>query len=271
MRHKLIKQLFSYYALMPFRASAYGYYRLRTDINQKKFIFILCPMRSGSTLLTHILCSNPDIVGFGETHICYDKKDRFNQLICHNYWGLRKFRIQEKYVIDKIVHKRLLPDPELLKDVDAHYIFLTRNAEQSLGSIVRHFSNYDAAKALDYWNNKMDELEHLCEILAPRKRSIYLTYESLTSEPDRVLKELTRCLDLDVPLEKTYRTNKYTGRRIIGDSTRRIMAGQILQGGEDAKTTALDGDIDEISLHESAGRLKRCRTKLSGASNVVIG
>jgi LPS sulfotransferase NodH len=36
-----------------------------------EFVHILSHMRSGSTLLAHLLASHPEIIGYGETHIRY--------------------------------------------------------------------------------------------------------------------------------------------------------------------------------------------------------
>jgi len=45
-----------------------------------RILLILSHMRSGSSLLTHLLNSNPEIIGYGETHIQYASEQDFKKL-----------------------------------------------------------------------------------------------------------------------------------------------------------------------------------------------
>ncbi|MGV2388843.1 MAG UNVERIFIED_CONTAM: sulfotransferase [Microcystis novacekii LVE1205-3] len=49
-------------------------------------------MRSGSSLLTHILNSNPEIIGFGETHLVYESEQDFKALMFQLYWTFERFK-----------------------------------------------------------------------------------------------------------------------------------------------------------------------------------
>jgi len=77
-------------------------------------LFILGHMRSGSSLLTHILSSNAAIDGYGETHLDYSNPQDFGVAtanVCRHLWKVPS----GEYVLDKVLHKRHIPRSELLK------------------------------------------------------------------------------------------------------------------------------------------------------------
>ena len=65
--------------LIPFRAIS----RLSLLLNRHKYryIFILGHMRSGSSLLAHILADNAEVAGAGESHITYQTPRDLPKLI----------------------------------------------------------------------------------------------------------------------------------------------------------------------------------------------
>src|ERR1700731_2228397 len=69
---------------------------------QYRFIFILGHMRSGSTLLSHILASHLDIVGAGEAHITYQTPADLPQLVLRTCEFLRRPVLRETYIVDQI-------------------------------------------------------------------------------------------------------------------------------------------------------------------------
>ncbi len=46
-----------------------------------KYLFVFAHMRSGSTLLVHLLNSSPEIIGYGETKTVYTDEDSFCNLL----------------------------------------------------------------------------------------------------------------------------------------------------------------------------------------------
>ena len=89
-------------------------------------------MRSGSSLFSHILNSNPQIIGYGETHINYDSVANFKDLQFKVYWQLKDVSMTHRYILDKILHNHKITDSTILKTSYLSNIFLIR---EPLGTI----------------------------------------------------------------------------------------------------------------------------------------
>ncbi len=97
-----------------------------------EYILILASARSGSTLLVHILSSNPEICGMGESKISVTSPAGYNLIAGKNmyiHWRSKMPRTgDERYILDKLVHNHLL-DPQdiaLLKNPRVRIVFLLR-------------------------------------------------------------------------------------------------------------------------------------------------
>lgn len=98
------------------KKAIYNYYSFSFDKTERpnQILFMLGHMRSGSSLLTHILNTNPEISGFGESHLKYSTKEDFKELIYQVHQTLGKWQVDEKYILDKILHDSHLVDETLL-------------------------------------------------------------------------------------------------------------------------------------------------------------
>ena len=103
-------------------------------------LFLIGHMRSGSSLLSTIICQSPEINGYGEAKVYYRTEADYRTLrgkIALVQMLNRKRPLRESmYVFDKVLHKRLLPNPALLTTKGTRTLFLIRPAEQTLRSIV---------------------------------------------------------------------------------------------------------------------------------------
>ena len=81
--------------------AVHQYYQTRIDIPNDPYkilgrskldriLFVLSHMRSGSSLLTHILNTNNEIIGYGETHIKYSSELDFKALLSKVYLRFKK-------------------------------------------------------------------------------------------------------------------------------------------------------------------------------------
>lgn len=68
-------------------------------------IFILAHMRCGSTALSNILCSRPDVSGYGEAHVRYDDESALGRLVV-NQALRRAWKPGARHLFDKILHNR---------------------------------------------------------------------------------------------------------------------------------------------------------------------
>jgi len=71
-------------------------------------------------------------------------------------------------------------------------------------------------------------LSDCAESLSGANRSILIDYDRLVSESANVLAKLSEFLELDVPLATTYRKQRFTGKIGMGDFSKNISLGRIV-------------------------------------------
>ncbi|MCJ2183524.1 sulfotransferase [Novosphingobium sp. 1949] len=183
-------------------------------------LFVLAHMRCGSTALSNVICSRPDISGYGETHVRHDGPDAPGRLAVN---GLRRggWRVSAPYQFDKILHSRLdrTAPPAFY---DARAIFVVRQPEATIPSIVRLFAKLGRneyrtqAEAADYYIERVGALAAMWHRF-PAERRIGLTHGALLADPDAQLARISRALAIDPPLENTYRSHAASRRGGGGD------------------------------------------------------
>lgn len=213
------------------RKIAYHYYSWTFRYRKPPLkLFVLGHMRSGSSLLTHILNTNPEILGFGETSIKYSSEEDFYKLISTVHFTVRQFRVQEQYILDKLLHDRYLLNLDMLKADDLFSIFIIREPRSTIASIVKllpQFFNED--KALDYYINRLQSLEKYAKYINNKKHNLLITYDQLLNQSNSVLIALEDFLNIQHSFSENYQILRTTGRRHIGDSSDNIQAGKILR------------------------------------------
>lgn len=211
------------------KGTAIVYLRLRHVLRYapSEFVFISSTPRSGSTLLSNILCSHPDICGYGETHTIYRSPADLSVLVGRVYWGNRQFlQMRERFVLEKIVWSRML-HPDALNDAVVRWIYLLRDPASTLRSCMEYPAlNWDETRALAYYEHRLGKLQKDARHYHSQgHRAIFLTYEQLASNPQATLKTLSRFLDLGSGIEPRYGLPRV---RTGGDQSERIEAGQII-------------------------------------------
>ncbi len=197
------------------------------------FIFILASARSGSTLLAHILTSNPEIFGMGESKIRLTGMSDYRRLVGKNlffHWRNDLPRNKgERYILDKLVHNHLLQprDIDVLKDPRVRIIFLIREPRATLASFMRAIKT-DEASATEYLVQRLTTLQQYAQNLAPDKRCLLLTYRELLHCTQPALDLLQDYLQLQHPLSEQYRVTNTTGAFGIGDKSEQIRSGRIV-------------------------------------------
>ncbi len=187
-------------------------------------------MRSGSTLLMHILISHPAIIGSGERNVSYATPRDFYRLELGTRFRRQRFLSPCRYVADQVNHNRFLTDAQLLNDPRVRSIFLIREPAAALASMVEvlgPFYKMTAEDALTYYADRLAGLSHLGASLKHPGAGAFLTYDDLVHRTEPTLRSLKRFLGLDAPLSEQYRSFDFTGHR--GDPSDRIRAGRILR------------------------------------------
>lgn len=193
-----------------------------------KCILILGAMRSGNTLLSHLLFSNPRIIGIGEAWRTYRKPSDLDRLAA-KLLGFRKTGYNSNQIFqDTLLHNHLLPEPGFLKNPRVIPIFLLRKPLPVLESLYRAqipgFTTWDEIGA--YYQMRHSSLMRYAREVPGRYRIVH--YEDLINSPEETLAALQRFLGLSSPFSQDYPVFNFTGRR-TGDQSPHIRTGKIIE------------------------------------------
>ena len=193
-------------------------------------MLILAHMRSGSTLLHHLLLSHPDTIGCGERNATYRGPGDLRRLAVDAYYRRRQLLRRRAFAVDQINHTRFLADPALLNLPDTRAIFLIRQPGPSLSSMVEvlgHHYGTTLEQAVFHYRTRLSDLERLAGGMTSPAHAFFLTYEALVDRTDEALAGLSRFLPLSPGLTSRYDTFRFTGS--AGDPSPTIHTGQIVR------------------------------------------
>ena len=211
----------------------------------RKLIIINCPARSGSTLLTNLLCNHKDICGYGETKIAYKSERSVQKLIHKIYWANRKLWISEIYALDKIVFNRLLPDLSVFDNFDVNWIFLLRDPIASVKSYMEYHGKTES-KALPVYVRRVKKIEEDAKKLCKQHQCLFLTYEQLIHQPVDTLLIISNSLGLNENLNPYYKLSQASLRhKSSGDKSEYIDTGRVISKPRKHKAKISDGGINE--------------------------
>ena len=248
-----------------FHAVSRSYLMLRD--REYRYVFILGHMRSGSTLLAHILANHPDVVGAGEMHISYRTSADLPTLILKTCESLHRPILRETYVVDQINHDYVSDEVLLAKDV-YRCIILLREPEATLKSMAAlkrmNSASWHETQALKNYINRLETLTRYASILG--QRALLVEYDGLVDHTEETLPALTKFLDLDPPLSPNYATHRMTGRVAgIGDPSKNIKTGRVI------RTPKHDIAISKETLMAATSAFHKCRDKLRAVTKTVDG
>jgi hypothetical protein len=205
-----------------------------------KYIFILSHMRSGSTLLVHLLSSHPKIAGFGEVGIMYRSPAELDELLLKLSDFYKQPRLTQTFALDKLLQNVLLEDRSILNRDDVYPLFLLRDPEQALPSIGHVYTHVypkaaphlagDLTSATEYYRARLACLSDYARSIQGKERAGFITHNQLLTETESVFAFLQNWLHLETPFREEYRTHQATGKAGIGDFSDTIKEGRIVRG-----------------------------------------
>jgi hypothetical protein len=223
---------------------------------ERSMLFIFGHMRTGSSLLVHVLNSHPDVMGYGETHNVYAKACDFGATTAKVCRHLRALPDGERHVLDKVLHKCQIARTQVLNHSSVRILFLLRQPDMALSSMVRHQATEGAESAYQHYAEQLAWISGLARRL-PAQKWTPVTYSELVHDTVAVFSRLEKFLRLSEPLTEMYETTPYTGTRGIGDSGPYIQAGFIRRD--------IDREIDPRVLpymHRAEKQFERCLEEL---------
>lgn len=248
-------------------------YKIRLRIKPYRILFIISHMRSGSSLLTHILNSNSEILGYGETHIQYSSESDFKKLMTRLYWYGQEFRnlnhlknlkMNHKYVLDKVLHNNKFLDEEFLISENIYSIFLIREPQRTLNSIMELKPHWSQEKTLNYYCERLSKLENYAEKINNKERSLLITHDQLLNHTNSVFKSLKNFLVTEEGFSEEYQILKTTGMRDVGDHKGSIKAGHIVR-----TPRKLENKIAQDLVEKARESFNHCSTTLSQYCSTV--
>jgi hypothetical protein len=192
-------------------------------------LLLLGHMRCGSTLLLHLLMTNPQISGQGERNAVYASRADLARLALSTRLAhpapLRGLR----YVADQVNHNHGTPSAALLRRSRVRAIFLLRGSDAALASLLElsrvfYEGAWTPERALEYYLARLVRLEELAGVFAAGQAA-FLTYETLTAQPAEALEALRGFLGLGQGFSQDYGLHSFTGER--GDPGPRIISGRV--------------------------------------------
>lgn len=188
----------------------------------ERTIFILAHMRCGSTALSNVLCSRPDVSGYGEAHVRYRSEESLGRLVVNQ--ALRGgWKPRAAYLFDKLLHNR--HDAEAPASFfRARAVFVLREPEASAISVRKLFQGSGKAEyqddeaALGYYCDRVERLAQLWPRF-PAERRIGITHVRMMADPEGALGALSQRFAFLPPLENRYASNPASRRGGGGDPT----------------------------------------------------
>jgi hypothetical protein len=186
-------------------------------------------MRSGSTLLLHLLINHPLIAGLGERNAFYRTPADFARFAIATRVGQRLLLARLRYIVDQINHTRFTPDLALLGHRRVRLLFLVRRPAAAISSVLElsrfYGPTWSVQRSVDYYVERLDSLAHMARMQPGSARATFMTYEDLTERPRETLSRLQSMLSIEPAFSETYRIHEFTGRR--GDPGANIRSGRI--------------------------------------------
>jgi hypothetical protein len=159
--------------------------------------------------------------------VAFRSEEDFDRLEIAARLEQRRLFRQVPYVVDQLNHDKFTPDPELLRCERVRGVFLLRDAEetiQSLLNLTKPYSNdWPIERAVDYYVRRTNSLAAYASILG--ERAMALTYADLVDRTPATLRRIESFLDLRSELRPEYSIQPFTGKR--GDPSAGIRLGRI--------------------------------------------
>lgn len=215
-----------------------------------KPLFVLGCMRSGSTLLSHILMSHPEIFGVGESHVVWRDHKSLHDVMAEALRLRRELPAPRKYLLDKILHSHLTPNLDALTAIKGtRIIVLLRRPPENIASISKIINAGGVPVACEEYCGRMKDLDLILKSLE-NPVCLLVEYERLVSEPETVLHEVQDFLDLSTPLDQRYKLTRVSGKWGYGDGSPDIRQGKIVAKNREAVAIAPDALITAEALYD---------------------
>jgi hypothetical protein len=197
------------------------------------YILVVSHMRSGSSLLHHLLQTNRLILGAGESNRAYRNAADLRRFSLWAHLDRRCLFRWHAFVTDQINHTEKLRDAALLRRADVRTIVLIREPHGTIASLVKLVNEFYGSRAneqelIAYYLERINALGALANTLSrpPGAMAFLLTYDELVNRSAASLSAMQHYLGLAESFSPTYETFDYTSTR--GDPSQKVKMKQIV-------------------------------------------
>lgn len=192
-------------------------------------LMLLGHMRSGSTLLLHLLINHELISGLGERCAFYRSPADLAKLVVATRVRQRLPLARLRYVVDQINHTRFTPDMAVLRHRRVRLLFLIRKPVASVSSLLAlagtRGPNWSVTESVDYYVERLDSLARMARMLPAHAPAAFIQYEDMVEKPRELLSRLQATLSIEPAFSESYRLQEFTGSS--GDPGPNILSGRI--------------------------------------------
>jgi hypothetical protein len=199
----------------------------------QRYIIVASHMRSGSSLLHHLLQTNRSILGAGESNRTYRSPADLRRLSLWAHADRGCLLHWHPFVTDQINHTDKLNDASLLRRADVKTVILIREPVGTITSLAKlvgdfYRTSWNEHDVIRYYVARIRALSVLAGALntPPASTAFLVTYDQLVNHSIASLAALQHYLGLTDPFTTTYETFDYTRTR--GDPTAKIAAKRIV-------------------------------------------
>jgi len=195
-------------------------------IKRQTRLVLVSHMRARTSLLSHILGSNPEVAGYYEQHISHKRFDIDLRLrVKMAAEGL--LQSETRYLFDKTLHTHLDPFGE----ARIVQLVMLREPAATVASIVRMGLErntvwQDEELGFAYYCHRLKEIGYHFE--QSKSPCAFINSDALVNSPTEILAKLTEFLDLNTALESEYKSFDKTGHAGSGDPSGALDAGKVV-------------------------------------------
>jgi hypothetical protein len=230
-------------------------------------------MRAGSTLCVNLLCTNPEIIGMGETGIRYSSESDFRILRGKVYSRRLRLSVTERYILDNLNHNFYISNLDIFFNENVKCIFLLRDSESTLSSLLNKKilkmccpkQVEGKAWASKYYRNRLAKLTEYAKLINNKEKSLYLTYEQLISDTQTTLNSLKNFLGTQDCFSEKYTplsSKGIFGLGAVGDTvSKNIISGKVVKKASPKISLPKEISKECLESYQSANAtlLKYCR------------
>ncbi len=200
-----------------------------------KHVLLISHMRSNSSVLSHLIGSNPEVSGYYEMHMgYYSWKSLYRQKL--KFMQSNPDKALTPVFYDKVLHNEHKVKSSVVDRDNVRAIFMVRDPLETVSSLVKLYQkvepNHECASyqgAQEYYLERLAEIKKLYLSLDNKDHVLCLEANQVRNETEATLAKVSKFIGLKQPLSSNYEIFDKTGSEKFGDSSTNIYSGKVIK------------------------------------------